>query len=217
MRVVSPLFFLFSLSLFSACTQQAAAPTAAEIADGLQPRDSGLDSVAAAFAFDLSGSGVYVAPVEIDYTKRFAGPGQPLRARDYELDAKDRARLQELMAEIFSEKFLAPRNSQVVADPEEADYTLQLRLERFSLAAPLEPSAWLWRVYTEQSAYGVLVGELYNDEGKVVMRFRDRRDIGEKFGGLGPGRLERFTSVTFWNDMKLDLRRAFSSLDKTLG
>ncbi|MBB3062051.1 hypothetical protein [Microbulbifer rhizosphaerae] len=215
MRVVFPLFFLFSVLLFSACTQQAA-PTEAETADGLQPRTSGLDSVAAAFAFDLSGSAVYVVPVEIDYTKRVAGPGQPLRARDYELDARDRARLQELMAEIFSEKFLSPRNSQLVADPQVADYTLQLRLERFSLAAPLEPSAWLWRVYAEQSAYGVLVGELYNDEGKLMLRFRDRRDIGEKFGGLGPGRLERFTSVTFWNDMKVDLRRAFSSLDKTL-
>ncbi|MGL6160829.1 hypothetical protein [Microbulbifer sp.] len=217
MRVVFLLLFLFSVSLFSACTQQAAAPTEAETADGLQPRASGLDSVAAAFAFDLSGSGVYVAPVEIDYIKRFPGPGQPLRARDYELDAKDRARLQELMGETFSEKFLAPRNSQLVADPQGADYTLRLRLEHFSLAAPLEPSAWLWRVYSEQSAYGILVGELYNDEGKLVMRFRDRRDIGEKFGGPGPGRLGRFTSVTFWNDMKVDMRRAFSSLDKTLG
>lgn len=183
---------------------------------GLQPRASGLDSVAAAFAFDLSGAGVYVAPVDIDYTKRFSGPGQPLRARDYELDAKDRARLQELMAQTFSEKFLAPRNSHLVADPQGVDYTLQLRLENFSLAAPLEPTAWQWRVYTGQSAYGVLVGELYNREGKLVMRFRDRRDIGDRFGGPGPGRLERFTSVTFWADMKVDLRRAFSSLDKSL-
>jgi len=213
-------FVLFSLLLLAACAQRPPVTgqslSAGAAADGLQPRSSGLDEVAAAFAFDLSGASVYVAPVQVDYRKRFSAPGS-LRARDYELDAKDRQKLDALMAQTFSEKFLAPRNSHLAENPANADYRLQLSLENFSLAAPLEPTAWLWRVYTEQSAYGVLSGTLYDRNGNVVMRFRDRRDIGDQYGALsGPGRFERFTSVTFWADMKVDMRRAFASLDKSL-
>ncbi|MFC6633251.1 hypothetical protein [Microbulbifer taiwanensis] len=223
MRNFSLPFVLVSLFL-AACAQQpspqgnalSAAAGADTSAAGLQPRKSGLDQVSAVFAFDLSGASVYVAPVQIDYTKRFSAPAT-LRARDYELDQKDRQKLDEVMAQTFSEKFLAPRGSQLAASPANADYTMKLSLENFSLAAPLEPSGWLWRVYTEQSAYGVLVGTLYDRNGNAVMRFRDRRDFGDTFGTLsGPGRFERFTSVTFWADMRVDLRRAFSSLDRSL-
>lgn len=218
-KVLLPLI-ICALTLLGACSQQSAAPTGPESAagsDGLVPRASGLDAVSAAFAFDLSGASVYVAPVEIDYTKRFGtGPGH-LRTRDYELDAKDRARLRNVMAEAFASRFLTPRNSHLAADRSQADYVLQLGLDNFSLAAPLEPTAWLWRVYTDQSAYGVLTGTLYDRNGNAVMRFRDRRDIGDNFGGpIGGARFERFTSVTFWSDMRVDSRRAFASLDKSL-
>jgi hypothetical protein len=217
--------FALCLPIFLiACAQQIAhsgfaantEPGAEQAGDGLQVRASGLDSVAAAFAFDLNSAKVYVAPLQIEYSKHSAGARSGLRAKDYELDAKDRTRLQELMAQTFSEKFLAPRNSQLVSEAQQADYTFQPRLEKFSLAAPLDPAPWLWRVYTDQSAYGVLAGDLYDREGNLVMRFSDRRDIGESFGGFASGNVERFTSVTFWADMKIDLRRAFFSLDKSL-
>lgn len=208
------------LALLAGCAQQSAAPTpATEIAseDGLVPRKTGLDSVSAAYAFDMSGAKVYLEPVGIAYTKRFGRPGSPLRAKDYELDEKDLVKLQELMGQTLTERFLAPRNSQLVATKAEADYVMKLDLSRFALGAPLESTPWLWRVYTDQSAYGVLSGELRDRDGNAVMRFSDRRDIGENFGNLGPnGRFERFTSVTFWTDMKVDMRRAFASLDKSL-
>ncbi|MCO1333350.1 hypothetical protein MO867_03255 [Microbulbifer sp. OS29] len=218
--------FISAALLIGACAQEPSqrgqigpVEAASQVdSQGLAPRSSGLDEVAAAFAFDMSGAKVFVAPVEIGYTKRFSSvPRNSYREKDYELDQKDLQQMNALLARTFAEKFLAPRNSVVVADQQEADYTLSLSLEKFSVAAPLEPSAWAWRVYTEQSAYGVLVGTLYDREGNPVLRFRDRRDIGENFGGPGPGgRLERFTSVTFWSDMRVDMRRAFASLNRTL-
>ncbi|MFA0812986.1 hypothetical protein [Microbulbifer epialgicus] len=221
--------FLISLLgaalLLGACAEQAAMqgePAARDStlvqSEGLEPRSSNLDEVSAAFALDLSSAKVYVAPVQIGYSKRFAPhPRSSYREKDYEFDQRDLQRLNTLLAQTFSDKFLSTRNGELVSEPAEADYTLALSLERFSLAAPLAPSPWAWRVYTEQSAYGVLVGTLYDRDSNVVMRFSDRRDIGENFGspGLG-GRLERFTSVTFWSDMRVDMRRAFASLDKSL-
>ncbi|WP_295800647.1 hypothetical protein [uncultured Microbulbifer sp.] len=211
---------LLPLALLAGCAQQPASESAAaETAtqDGLVPRQTGLDSVSAAYAFDMSGAKVYLEPVQVEYTKRFGRAGSPLRAKDYELDDRDLDKLQELMGQTLSERFLMPRNSQLVANRAEADYVMQLDLSRFSLGAPLDPTPWLWRVYTDQSAYGVLSGELKDRDGNAVMRFSDRRDIGENFGNLGPnGRFERFTSVTFWSDMKVDMRRAFASLDKSL-
>lgn len=217
MRTLFVVFLLF----LGACSQQATTPStsagAGTVADGLQPRASGLDDVAAVFAFDLNSASVYVAPVEIDYRKRFDRASDQLRARDFELEAKDHEKLNGLMAETFAERFLAPRNSGLAQQRQNADYVLQLRLENFSLSAPLQPSAFTWRVYTEQSAYGVLTGTLYDRDGNAVMRFSDRRDIGDNFGrGVGGSNLERFTSVTFWSDMKIDMRRAFGSLDKSL-
>ena len=208
------------LALLAGCAQQSVPTTTdapAKASDGLVPRDTGLDSVSAAYAFDMSGAKVYLEPVQVAYSKRTGRAGSPLRARDYELDERDLEKLQELMGQTLSERFLTPRNSELVANKAEADYVMRLDLSRFSLGAPLEPTPWLWRAYTNQSAYGVLSGELQDHDGNAVMRFSDRRDIGENFGNLGPnGRFERFTSVTFWSDMKIDMRRAFSSLDKSL-
>lgn len=185
--------------------------------DGLVPRKTGLDSVSAAYAFDMSGAKVYLEPVNIEYRKRYRSVGSPLRDKDYELDDKDMARLQELMGQTVSERFLSPRQSELVANKADADYVLRLDLKRFALGAPLDPSPWIWRVYTDQSAYGTLAGELKDSTGNTVMRFSDRRDIGDNFGNLGTvGRYEHFTSVTFWADMKVDMRRAFASLDKSL-
>ncbi|WP_444920235.1 hypothetical protein ACJJID_15375 [Microbulbifer sp. CnH-101-G] len=213
------LFFLPLLSfllLITACSQQ---PALQERSDGLEVRPSQLDEVAAAFALDLSGAKVYIAPVQIEYTKRFSSlPRRQYREKDYELDQRDLQRLNTLLAQSFNDKLLKPRNAQQVSDQAEADYTLSLSLQNFSLAAPLDPSPWTWRVYTEQSAYAEMVGTLYDRNGSAVMHFRDRRDIGENFGSSsGPGgRLERFTSVTFWSDMRVDIRRAFASLDRSL-
>lgn len=202
-----------------ALAPQAPEPEARVTDDGLTPRQSRLDNLAAAFAFDLSGARVYMPPVQVDYARRSPtarATGSRLR-RDHELRERDLQRLQELMVQTVNERFLAPRNSQLVDDARNADYTLQLRLESFALSAPLDPPPELWRVYTEQSAWGTLAGDLYDREGNLVMRFSDRRDIGESFGGIGPGgRLERFTSVSFWADMRQDLRRAFASLDRDL-
>ncbi|WP_444889227.1 hypothetical protein [Microbulbifer sp. DLAB2-AA] len=203
------------LLLITACSQQS---TLQDRSDGLEARPSQLDEVAAAFALDLSGAKVYIAPVQIDYTKRFSSlPRRQYREKDYELDHRDLQRLNTLLAQSFSNKLLKPRNAQQVSEQAEADYTLSLSLQDFSLAAPLDPSPWTWRVYTEQSAYAQLVGTLYDRNGSAVMHFRDRRDIGENFGSSGPGgRLERFTSVTFWSDMRVDIRRAFASLNRSL-
>ncbi|MCK7596371.1 hypothetical protein M0G74_03690 [Microbulbifer sp. CAU 1566] len=213
---LSGLLLSLSLALLGGCVQQATV-TPQDTEDGLLPRQTGLDSVSAAYAFDLSGAKVYLEPVNVAYSRRFPGAGSPLRAKDYELDQKDIARLQDLMGQTLTERFLAPRQSVLVSDKAQADYVLQLDLSSFSLGAPLDPQPWLWRVYTDQSAYGVLSGELQDSNGNAVMRFSDRRDIGENFGSLGPnGRFERFTSVTFWTDMKTDMRRAFASLDKSL-
>ena len=209
-------FLLFVAVLSTGCVQQPVA-TPEDEADGLLPRSTGLDRVSAVYAFDLSGAKVYLEPVGVAYSKHSRNVGSPLRAEDYELRDKDIAKLQEVMGETFSERFLSPRRSALVPDKSEADYVMQLDLSRFSLGAPLDPQPWLWRVYTDQSAYGVLSGELKDRNGNAVMRFSDRRDIGENFGNLGPsGRFERFTSVTFWRDMKVDLRRAFASLDESL-
>lgn len=213
-KLLSPL--LLALALLAGCAQQ---PTASpeDAKDGLLPRQTGLDRVSVAYAFDLSGAKVYLEPLEVAYSKRSLSLGSPLRAEDYELSEKDLVRLQELMGETLSERFLAPRQSQLVADRAEADYVLRMDLSRFALGAPLDPQPWLWRVYTDQSAYGVLSGELQDSSGNAVMRFSDRRDIGDNFMGLGlAGRMDRFTSVTFWHDMKVDLRRAFASLDESL-
>lgn len=184
---------------------------------GLQVRSGGLDRVAAAFAFDLSNTSVYVAPVQVQYRERSGDVRARLRARDFELDTRERERLQRVMEESFSERFLQPRNSGLAASPAQAGYRLQLRLENFALSAPLETPTGTRRVLTEQSAYGVLAGELYDREGNLVMQFRDRRDIGENPGSLfGGGQLQQFSGPVFWADMRADMRRAFSSLDRAL-
>lgn len=207
------------LALVGGCAQQPAtgeASTEAAASGGLVPRKTGLDSVSAAYAFDMSGAKVYLEPVRIEYTKQFRKPDL-LRAKAYELDGRDLQKLQDVMAQTLSERFLAPRQSQLVSSRAEADYVMQLDLSRFSLGAPLDPSPWVWRVYTDQAAYGVLSGELRDRGGNTVMRFSDRRDIGENFGGPGvDGRFEQFNSVTFWSDIKVDMRRAFASLDQSL-
>ncbi|GAB2509575.1 hypothetical protein [Microbulbifer agarilyticus] len=210
------LSLLVATVLAAGCVQTPVA-SQADAQDGLVPRQTGLDSVSAAFAFDLSGAKVYLEPVAVEYTKRHPSATSPLRAKDYELRDKDMMRLQELLGETLSERFLLPRQSQLVADRAEADYVMQLDLSRFALGAPIDPLVSPYRTYTTQSAHGVLSGELSDSSGNPVMRFSDRRDIGENFGSFGPsGRLERFNSVTFWRDMRVDLRRAFASLDQSL-
>ncbi|WP_226668082.1 hypothetical protein [Microbulbifer aggregans] len=214
---------LLPAALVAGCAQQGAEQGGSASAqtpatnDGLVPRKTGLDSVSAAYAFDMSGAKVYLEPINVEYRKRYRSVGSPLRDKDYELDDKDMVKLQELMGTTLSERFLTPRHSELVANKADADYVMQLDLKRFALGAPLDPSPWIWRVYTDQSAYGTLAGELKDSSGNPIMRFSDRRDIGENFGSLGTvGRYERFTSVTFWADMKVDMRRAFTSLDKSL-
>ena len=115
---------ILPLALLAGCAQQSveqrpAAATASD--DGLVPRQTGLDSVSAAYAFDMSGAKVYLEPVGVAYTKRFGRPGSPLRAKDYELADKDLEKLQDLMGQTLTERFLAPRNSQLVASTAEAD------------------------------------------------------------------------------------------------
>lgn len=204
------------LTLLAGCAQQPSAEDQAAIEDGLIPRESGLDSVSAAFAFDLSGAKVYLEPLTIEYNKRSVRAGSPFRAEDYELDERDVSKLQDVMGQTLGERFLAPRNSELVVDKSQADYVMRLDLNRFSIGAPLDPTAGVWRVYTDQSAWGVLSGELQDTQGNPVMRFSDRREMGDNFGSLGPDRFDRFNRVTFWADMRTDLRRAFRSLDRTL-
>ncbi|SDJ99583.1 hypothetical protein [Microbulbifer yueqingensis] len=192
-------------------------PETAVAREGLQSRSANLDQVAAAFAFDLSNASVYVAPIQVQYRERSRDVRERLHARDFEFDARERERLQRLMEGAFAERFLQPRNSRLATSPAEADYRLQLRLEDFALSAPLEPPTWTQRTLTEQSAYGVLAGELYDRDGKLVMQFRDRRDIGENPGSLtAGGQLQQFSGPVFWGDMRADMRRAFSSLDRAL-
>ncbi|MFV8781272.1 hypothetical protein ACNKU7_02510 [Microbulbifer sp. SA54] len=213
------MFLLLPLALVAGCAQQGSVDgiDAQSVDDGLLPRKTGLDSVSAAYAFDLGGAKVFLEPVNIEYRKRYHSIGSPLRDKDYELEDKDLARLQELMGETLAEAFLAPRRSELVENRADADYVLQLDLKRFALAAPLDPSAWITRVYADNSADGTLVGELKDSEGNPVMRFSDRREIGDNLGAFGTmNRYERFNRVTFWSDMKIDMRRAFSSLDKSL-
>nr|WP_010131757.1 hypothetical protein [Microbulbifer agarilyticus] len=210
------LSLLAAAVLVAGCVQTPVASPSDE-QDGLVPRKTGLDSVSAAFAFDLSGAKVYLEPVAVEYTRRSPSAGSPLRPKDYELRNKDLVKLQALLGETLSERFLQPRQSELVADRAEADYVMQLDLSRFALGAPIDPMVSPWRSYTTQSAHGVLSGELTDTNGNPVMRFSDRRDIGENFGSLGPhGRLERFNNVTFWSDMRVDLRRAFASLNESL-
>lgn len=211
-----PLLVVLSLALLAGCARQAIIdPRDAE--DGLLPRQTGLDRVSAAYAFDLSGARVYLEPVTIAYSKRYPPINSTLRSKDYELRDKDMVRMREVMGQAFSDRFLAPRQSELVADKAEADYILQLDLSRFALSAPIDPVTRIGRVYADQSAYGILSGELQDSKGNAVMRFSDRRDIGDNFGNLGSrGPYKRFTSVTFWGDMRTDLRRAFASLDQSL-
>lgn len=89
-KLLSPL--LLSLALLAGCAQQPVV-NPEDAKDGLLPRQTGLDSVSAAYAFDLSGAKVYLEPVGVAYNKRSPNPGSPLRAEDYELDEKDLARL----------------------------------------------------------------------------------------------------------------------------
>lgn len=185
-------------------------------ASGLLPRPSGLDSVEAVYALDVSGASVSVQPLQIDYRAPSETGPRPLSERSARLDASEQARLQELMAQAFAERFLAPRGSKLALDPGKADYRLQLRLENFALAGPLQPPTAQRRIFADQSAYGVLVGTLYDRDGNLVMRFRDRREIGERGGNIGPGSLHIFSGATFWSDMRMDMRRAFSTLDRSL-
>ncbi|WP_193162109.1 hypothetical protein [Microbulbifer hainanensis] len=185
-------------------------------AAALQPRAGGLDQVNAVSPLDLSGATVYVAPLEIDYRSSASQGKQPLGFSNRTLDADARARLQETMAQAFAERFLSARGGRLVSDARAADYTLHLRLEKFYLPAPLEQTTHLREVFSESSAYGTLSGTLSDARGSVVLQFRDRREFGEDFPSLGPGRLQRFSPPSFWADMRMDLRRAFGSLHKSV-
>ena len=204
------------------CSSQGGpAPAAALPADGgraaaLQPRAGGLDQVSAMSPLDLGGATVYVAPLEIDYRSTASQGKQPLGFSNRTLDAGARARLQETMAQAFAERFLSARGGRLVSDAGGADYTLHLRLEKFYLPAPLEQTTRLREVFSESSAYGTLSGTLSDARGGVVLQFRDRREFGEDFPSLGPGRLQRFSPPSFWADMRMDLRRAFGSLHQSV-
>ncbi|SHF88184.1 hypothetical protein SAMN04487965_2842 [Microbulbifer donghaiensis] len=229
----SPLPVILSIALLflPACTQQprssgsalSASGAGAHAAirseaggEGLVPRRSGLDAVAAAPALNLSGASVYVAPLEIDYRSQDASSIQPLGFRNRTLNDSERARLQQTMAQAFAENFLAPRGGRLAASSGAADYTLRLRLDNFYLPAPLEQTTRLRQVFSESVAYGTLAGTLYDRRGKAVLQFRDRREFGDTFTGSGGERLQRFSPPAFWGDMRMDLRRAFSSLDRSL-
>ncbi|WP_323846667.1 hypothetical protein [Microbulbifer magnicolonia] len=186
------------------------------VPSGLRPRASDLDQVEAAAALGLSGASVYVAPLEIHYRSQVSDSAQPLGWRNRELDAGERARLQETMAQAFGERFLAPRGGRLAPDARAADYTLRLQLEDFYLPAPLEQTTRLRQVFTESVAYGTLVGTLYDRAGKVVLQFRDRREFGDTFPSSGTERLQRFSPPAFWGYMRADLRRLFESLNRSV-
>jgi len=183
---------------------------------GLAQRASGLDRVAAASGLNLGGAAVYVAPVEISYRSPAAEGTQPLGFRNRTLDTDARTRLQEAVTQAFAERVLAPRGARLAAGAGAADYTLHVRLDDFFLPAPLEQTTRLREVFSQNSAYGTLSGTLSEGSGRVVLQFSDRREFGESFSNLGSDRLQLFSPPAFWADMRMDMRRAFGSLDKSL-
>ncbi|WP_346837725.1 hypothetical protein [Microbulbifer sp. SAOS-129_SWC] len=193
-----------------------AQPRAPASASGLVARGGGLDQVAVATGLNLNGAAVYVAPIAISYRSPAAAGTQPLGFRNRTLDADALARLNDTVAQAFAERFLAPRGARLVSSADAADYTLHLRLDDFFLPAPLQQTTRLREVFSEHTAYGTLSGSLSDSRGRVALQFRDRREFGESFANLSSDRLKLFSPPAFWADMRTDLRRAFSSLDRSL-
>ncbi|GMG87895.1 hypothetical protein [Biformimicrobium ophioploci] len=199
--------------LLASCAQAPQAPSEAHLNS---VRASGLDHVATVFAFDLAGASVFVAEPELEYRRRSSSDFPRHSPEDFELDDRNRARLRDVMETAFAESFLAPRRSTVAASVDEADYRMQFGFEDFGIAAPLDLEP-MTRYYAQYSASGKLYGRLYDREGNLVMEFNDRRDIGDNWGrGMNGGNLDRFTRITFWSDMRNDMRKAFKSLDRAL-
>lgn len=112
-----------------------------------------------------------------------------------------------------------PRGWRLATDPAKADAQLVLEFTDFWLSAPLHESIQVSKTFTEESARFTLKGTLAlkektKQQSQALLSFSDKRRLHPL--GVPLGRVERFTSLTFWRDVSLDLGRVASLIQLRL-
>jgi len=155
---------------------------------------------------------VVVAPLHIEYPKKRRDLRPYYRNSDFQLSPRDIELLQKTIADTFTASWFKKRHWQLVTDPASADIRLNIDLKDFWLVAPLRENIAVYRTFAEESARFTLSGHVERvSDGQRLIEFSDKRKVRQL--GTQPGRFERFTTITFWRDMRLELGSFASQLN----
>lgn len=200
-----------------AAAQSETAPTSpattSTAASGLTDIKSAFDSlrVLPAWPDPAKPLKIALAPLHISYAKR--RDTQPYyRDSDFQLSQRDIDLLQKTLSETFANTWFKQQQWQVVTDPAAADLKLRIDFKEFWLAAPLKENITVSKTYAEESARFTLSGRIERvSDQQAVVEFSDRRKV--KPLAAPPGKVDRFTAVTFWRDMRRELDTAARQLN----
>jgi len=158
---------------------------------------------------------VAIAPLHIDYPKKRRDLPPYYRDSDFQLTPRDIELLQKTITETFTTSWFAKRHWQLVTDPAAADIRLVVELKDFWLVAPLKENILVHQTFTEESVRFTLAGRIERaSDGQHLIEFSDKRKVRQL--GTPPGRFERFTVVTFWRDIRIELASFASQLNRLL-
>jgi len=158
---------------------------------------------------------IAIAPLHIEYPKQRRNSQPYYRDSDFQLTPRDIDLLQKTIVETFTASWFEKRHWQLVNDSAAADAWLIVDIKDFWLAAPLNESIQVHKTFTEESARFTLTGRIERSgDGQHLIEFSDKRKVRPL--GTPVGRMERFTAVTFWRDIRLELNTFASQLDRLL-
>jgi len=157
--------------------------------------------------------------VTVSYAKQNRNPPPYYKESDFQLAPKDLEQLKKTASAAFAKELFEPRGWRLATDPAKADAQLVLEFTDFWLPAPLRESIQVSKTFTEESARFTLKGTLAlkdktAQQEQTVLGFSDKRRLHQL--GVPPNRVERFTMITFWRDVNLDLGRVASLIQRQL-
>lgn len=199
------LVVVMGMSLLAACstTRDSDATAPAGLSE---VRAGGLDQLFIAPTVDFSQyRSLYIEPLEISYDE---SPRQDNLQRGpdaFRLDTAEREQLQKEFERALYRAWEERPGWERADKPAPGVLVLRTELEDFYLYASLknnrpEPARTMAR---ETSRFKLMAQLVDAESGALLLETRDRRVTGER--GNGPGTLQSFSSVAYWNDFHNDI------------
>lgn len=158
---------------------------------------------------------IAVMPLLIEYPKRRRDLPPYYRESDFQLSPRDVELLHKTLSEAFADTWFKQQKWLLVTDAATADLKLVVEFKEFWLAAPLKEDITVSRTFTEESARFTMLGRIERASDKQhIVEFSDKRKLRQLGGPRG--RMDRFTVVTFWRDMRLDLDNIARQLQRSV-